>query len=96
MVNRTATCSGREEMSGNVRRMSVKTFETGCELALFSGFRREETLGYGGPASFCLGIPCAASRCRLSRKSIRMLSRVQVGAVFLIGVENAIGVCSGG
>jgi hypothetical protein len=45
MVNRTATCSGREEMSGNVRRISVKTFDTGCELALFSGLRREETLG---------------------------------------------------
>lgn len=32
-------------MLGNVRKMSVNTFETGCEYTLFSGFNNEDTLG---------------------------------------------------
>lgn len=85
----TATCSGKDEMSGKVRRISVNTLDTGCEYTLFSGFSSEETLGYGGPTSFCLGMPCAASCCRLCRKSSRILSKVHVGAVFLMGVAYA-------
>lgn len=74
-------------MLGNARKISVNTFETGCEYTLFSGFNNEDTLGYGGPTRFCFGTPCAASCCRLCRKSNKMTSRGHVGATLRIGVE---------
>jgi len=42
---RTATFSGRVEISGKVLRMSVKTLESGCAFADCAGFRREDTEG---------------------------------------------------
>lgn len=81
-------------MLRNVRWMSVKSLETGCDDTLFLGFNSEDILGYTGPARFGFGIPWAASCCRLWRKSNSMASSVHVSAVFRIGVKWAKRICS--
>lgn len=82
---RTATFSGSVERSGKVARMSVKTLDSGCELTLRAGFRREETLGYAGPTSFGVDTPSEACCCRSWRKSSKRLSSGHVGGPFRIG-----------
>lgn len=56
----TATLSGRPEMSGNVRRISVKTLDKGWDWSCFSGFKRYEKSGYRDPTKVLLGAPSAA------------------------------------
>lgn len=81
-------------MLGNVRWMSVKGLETGCDGTFFSEFNSEDILGYGGPTRFGFGIPWAAFGCWLWGKSNSMASSVHVGAVFRIGAKWAKGICS--
>ena len=57
---RIATCSGSDEMSGNVPSMSVKTLDNACDFSLARGSIRARKLGYRGPMSSCVGTPCKA------------------------------------
>ena len=77
-----ATCSGLPQMSGNVRRMSVNSFDSGCASTTRSGYASEVKFGYCGPTSVFMGTPSAARFCRSWRKSSNMTSRGHVAGSF--------------
>lgn len=54
--------------------MSVKSLETACEVALFSGFSKEDIFGYDGPKTFSGGVPSAANFCLSARNLSRIAS----------------------
>ena len=86
MTYKTAICCGSASMVGKVLRISVKTFDSGCDSIV--GFNSEDTLGYDGPTSLCSETPWAASF-RFDRKKLkRRLSRVHVGSILRHGAAH--------
>lgn len=83
MVKRTATCSGRPEMLGNLEMMSVISWDRGSMVVVDAGLRRDETEGYAGGTVLGELLDRAASRLRSWRKLRRTASSGQVGAQFL-------------
>jgi hypothetical protein len=91
-----ATCSGQPQMSGNVLKMSVNSFDSGCASIARSGYTSDVKLGYSGPTKVFTGTPSAARACRSCRHSNSMTSSGHVGAMLRGNVRygtTALGHC---